>query len=99
MTFSRRQFFKLTLGASQLALLARFGLPRRAAGSPPANAPTKLLAIWLDGGCHWETFFTPLTRAGIAKFIPAPSGGLIPWGYLPAQVENFDHSAADLDSR
>ena len=27
--------------------------------------------------------------AGITKFIPAPSGGLIPWGYAPAQVEHL----------
>jgi len=52
----------------------------------------------VDGGLHWETFFAPLTRAGIAKFIPAPTGGYYPWGYNTNQVENFDRSAVDLDA-
>ncbi len=96
---SRRELFRLSLGAAQLALLSRFDLRTSAAQSAGASqsGPTKLLAIWVDGGLHWETFFSPLTRAGITKYIPAPSGGLIPWGYLPSQVENFDRSPVDLD--
>jgi hypothetical protein len=94
---SRRDLFRLSLGAAQLALLSRFDT-RTSAAAPPAGAPTKMLAIWIDGGLHWETLFSPLTSAGITKFIPEPTGGLIPWGYLPAQVENFDRSAVDLDA-
>jgi hypothetical protein len=97
MKLSRRTLLKSALGVSQLALLDRFGLSS-ARANPPAHRPTKLLAIWLDGGCHFETFFAPLSTAGIQKFIPSPSGGLIPLGYAPGQVQNFDGSAVDLDA-
>ncbi|MBZ4416480.1 DUF1501 domain-containing protein [Myxococcus sp. RHSTA-1-4] len=97
MKLSRRKLFELAFGAAHLGLMARFGFPVASAQSTPGR-PTKLLGIWLDGGLHWETFFTPLTRAGIDKFIPTPKGGLIPHGYLPEQVENFDRSPVDLDA-
>lgn len=96
MKLSRRRLFEAALGAGQVALLERFGLSEaRAQGM--TNGPSKLLAIWIDGGLHWETFFSPFTRAGITKFMPAPQGGLIPWGYTPDQVQNFDRSPVDLD--
>lgn len=96
MSMNRRELFRLAFGAAQVALLSRYGLrPAAAAG---AGGPTKLLAIWLDGGLHWESVFSPLTRSGIARYMPAPTGGFRPFGYLPEQVENFDRSAADLDA-
>lgn len=94
---SRRQLFEAALGVGQVALLSRFGIGTARAQNGTSK-PTKLLAIWLDGGLHWETFFSPFTTAGITKFMPAPTGGLIPWGYTPAQVENFDRSPVDLDA-
>lgn len=97
MKLSRRRLFEAGLGAAQVSLLSRFGLGEARAQGMTAGKPTKLLAIWLDGGMHWESFFCPLTSAGISKFIPAPTGGLIPYGYAPAQVENFDRSAVDLN--
>lgn len=97
MKFSRRKLFELGLGAAQMALLSRYGLGT-ARADPGTNGPTKLLAIWLDGGMHWETFFSPFTSAGIAKYMPAPTGGLIPFGYTAAQVQNFDRSPVDLDA-
>lgn len=98
MKFSRRKLFEAALGVGQVALLSKYGLlSRTARAQGMGNKPTKLLAIWLDGGLHWETFFAPFTTAGITKFIPAPQGGLIPFGYAPSQVENFDRSAVDLD--
>lgn len=97
MNFTRRKLFQAALGVGQMALLSRYGGVARAAPTS-ATAPTKLLTIWLDGGCHWETFFSPLSSAGITKYMPAPAGGLIPFGYGPGQVENFDRSAADIDA-
>lgn len=97
MKLSRRKLFELGLGVGQAALLARFGLGTARAQTMSAG-PTKLLCIWLDGGCHWETFFSPFTTAGVTKFLPAPTGGLIPWGYAPAQVQNFDQTPVDLDA-
>lgn len=97
MNITRRQLFSAAFGAAQVALLSRYGLsPRRARAA--TTGPSKLLAIYVDGGLHWETFFAPLTRAGITKFIPAPTGGYYPWGYNTNQVENFDRSAVDLDA-
>ncbi|WP_164019552.1 DUF1501 domain-containing protein [Pyxidicoccus trucidator] len=97
MKLTRRKLFELAFGAAHLGLMTRFGLPV-ASAQTTAGRPTKLLGIWLDGGLHWETFFSPLTRAGINKFIPAPQGGIIPFGYRPEQVENFDRSPVDLDA-
>lgn len=97
MKLSRRKLFELAFGAAHVGLMARFGFPV-ASAQTATKRPTKLLGIWLDGGLHWETFFTPLTRAGIDKFIPTPRGGNIPLGYLPAQVENFDRTPVDLDA-
>ena len=98
MKLSRRKLFELAFGAAHLGLMARFGLPVARAQSSSSGRPTKLLAIYVEGGLHWETFFAPFTRAGINKFIPTPVGGNIPLGYLPAQVENFDRSPVDLDA-
>lgn len=95
MKLSRRRLFELAFGASQVALLSRFGL-ERAWARDAADYPTKMLGIWLDGGCHWETFFSPLSEAGITKFIPEPAGGSRPWGYLPSQVQCFDGTMPDL---
>lgn len=95
MKTSRRNLLLASLGAAQLALLGRFGV-RSAFAAPKPTGPTKLLCIWLDGGCNWEHIFTPLTASGIDKFIVAPEGGNHPFGYSKGQVRNFDGTAADL---
>jgi hypothetical protein len=95
MKLSRRQIFQLSLGGTQMALLSQF--TRKARAANPIR-PTKLLGIWIDGGLQWESMFTPLTRAGIAKYVPAPQGDDIPMGYNASQVENFDGSPVDLES-
>lgn len=96
MKITRRRLFELGLGATQVALLSRYGLSG-AWAREPGSYPTKMLGIWLDGGCHWETFFAPFSRQGIEKFMPAPTGGNRPWGYTPGQVENFDRTQPDLE--
>lgn len=93
MKTSRRKLLLAGLGAAQLALLDRF-TGRSALAAP--TGPTKLLCIWLDGGCNWEHFFTPLSEAGIAKFIPGPEGGNHPFGYSKEMVRNLDGTSADL---
>lgn len=94
---SRRELFRIGLGAAQLALLSRFGTGTSRA-EPTSGGPNKLLTVWLQGGLHWESFFTPLSAAGVTKFIPTPSGGSRPHGYLPIQVENWDRSPVDLNA-
>lgn len=95
MKMSRRKLFELAFGASQVALLSGMGL-QRAWARDRGDYPTKMLGIWLDGGCHWETFFSPFSAEGILKYMPEPTGGSRPWGYLPSQVLNFDGSTPDL---
>ena len=97
MKLSRRRLFELAFGATQVGLLSSFA-PRRARAQSMGEGPTKMLSIWVDGGLHFESFFAPLTRAGITKFIPGPTGGNYPLGYSPSQVENFDRSPLDLNS-
>ncbi|HEY0880889.1 MAG TPA: hypothetical protein VGD87_05135, partial [Archangium sp.] len=60
MKLSRRKLFEAALGVGQVALLSRFA-PGRAHAQGMGFKPSKLLAIWLDGGLHWETFFSPFT--------------------------------------
>jgi hypothetical protein len=93
---SRRRMLQATLGATQMALLS--GLPIGRARAQNSTGPTKLLSIWLTGGCHFESFFSPFTSAGIARYMPAPSGGNYPHGYTAAQVGRFDRQATDLDN-
>jgi uncharacterized protein (DUF1501 family) len=95
MKTSRRNLLLASLGAAQLALLGRFGV-RSALAGPKKAGPTKLLCIWLDGGCNWEHIFTPLTATGIDKFIRPPEGGNHPFGYSKGQVRNFDGTPSDL---
>ncbi len=95
MKLSRRKLFEAAFGTAQLALLSQFA--GRSARAAPPSSVTKLLSIWVGGGCHWESFFAPFTSAGISKFMVAPTGGLNPHGYKPSQVENFDRTPVDLD--
>ena len=95
MKLSRRNLFQAAFGAAQVGLLARYGLPTAMAQSA-SGRPTKMLAIWLVGGLHWESFFAPMTRAGIQKFIPPAQGGRYAYGYNPEQVEHLDRSPVDL---
>lgn len=94
---NRRRLFQLAFGASQVGLLSRYGLLDRAYARDMSDYPSKFLSIWVDGGLHWESFFAPFTRAGIEKYMPAPTGGNIPWGYQPDQVMNFDKTMPDLE--
>lgn len=98
MKINRRRLLETALGAGQVALLAGTGfLSSKPARAQDAARPSRLLTIWLDGGCHWETLFSPLTRTGIEKYIPSPAGSLIPFGYTAAQVERWDRQTFDPD--
>jgi Protein of unknown function (DUF1501) len=97
MKLSRRALLGTAVGAAQLALLDRFA-PHTARAAPSGNGPTRYLGILVKGGLPFEQLFAPLTGAGINKFIPNPIQDQQPFGYLPAQVQNWDGSAADLNS-
>ncbi len=94
---TRRQLLLAAFGATQLGLLESFS-QRSALAAPKPGGPTKLLSIWLDGGCNWEHIFSPFTSAGLAKFIQPPEGGNHPFGYSKDMVKNFDGTSPDLDA-
>lgn len=94
MKLSRRILLGLGIGATQLALLERFGLNRASAG-PTTGGPTKLLSIWIPGGLNQEQIWGALSDAGIAKYIPAPAGGNQPYFYNAAMVQNYDGTTGD----
>ncbi len=96
---NRRRLLQTALGASQVALLSQFGMlskPARAQ-AVDGSTPSRLLSIWLDGGCHWESLFAPFSSAGIAKYMPAPDGDLYPFGYTAGQVQRWDRQSFDPD--
>jgi hypothetical protein len=95
MKISRRTLLGLGIGATQLALLERFGMNRATAG-PSVDGPTKLLSIWIPGGVNHEQMWCPLSGAGIAKFIPPPEDGSnAPYFYNAAMVKNYDGTSGD----
>jgi hypothetical protein len=97
MKLSRRKLFELAFGAGQLALLSKFA-PSSARAQTASFRPTKLLAIHMWGGLHWESFFAPFSTLGVPKLLPPPQGGNHPWGYNATQIENLDRSPIDLDA-
>jgi len=97
---TRRQILKMGLGATQLGLLARYGLtPKRAWASQ--SPPTKLLTIYMAGGWMPAYFFCPLSDAQVQSYIPAPdfwpgSRGE-PLFYGPEHVPNLDGTGRAID--
>ena len=90
MALSRRHLLKATLGATQLALLAKVGGPR-AARAQTFDGPDKLLTLFLGGGWQSPWSFIPMSAAQIAASIPPPltmSGEPI-W-FSGSQVVNLD---------
>ena len=73
MKLSRRQLMTAAVGASQLALLERFGLVRDARADGPADGPTKLLSIYLQGGTRPHYFWFPFSPEVADQALPAPS--------------------------
>lgn len=65
---TRRSFLLAGLGATQLALLGRFGM-RDARAKPTAGGPTKLLTIYVPGGWMPTLLFCPFSKERIDKQI------------------------------
>lgn len=75
MTTSRRRLLQASLGLGQLALLDRFGLVRTARAGTDPGRPSRLLVLYLEGGCRFQTFFVPPgSTAEVASYIPPPIG-------------------------
>jgi hypothetical protein len=72
MKISRRSLLTATIGATQLALLERFGMLRDARADTPSTAPTKLLTLYVQGGWRPTYFFCPFSPAEADKVIPPP---------------------------
>ena len=71
---TRRTLLKWALGASQLALLERFGLfdsaPARAA---TMDVPSRLVVLYIPGGHRPAYAFTPMEDSDIPLCVPPPS--------------------------
>lgn len=72
---SRRTLLKWALGAGQLALLERAGLlGSGTAHAAAADAPSRLVVLYIPGGFRPAYYFTPLEDADIPLCTPAPAG-------------------------
>lgn len=89
MKLSRRGFLALGVGATQMALLGRYGFRSARAGAP-SGGPTKLLTLYVRGGLSHEQIWGVLSDEGIARYIPAPTGNGSPYFYNAAMVKNYD---------
>jgi len=99
MKLTRRQLLLASLGAGQLALLNRLGVPMlpKAARAAPGDRPTKLLTIYVPGG--WVPFdlFCPFTDEQIAALIPPKEKVQSePVFFTADEVENLDRSDTPL---
>jgi hypothetical protein len=100
---TRRDLFKLGLGAVQLGLLERAGLfASRRASAAVTQRPTKLVTIYLSGGWIPQFVFCPLRLEDVDRCIPEPElsiGGAEPTFYRRQHVEtNLDGTPASDDS-
>src|SRR5690349_2375507 len=104
MKATRRQILRAAVGASQLALLGKFGLlpiqsKRAYAAAAAANGPTRLLTIFCNGGWIPWYFFCPLDATTVSTFVPPMTvAGGEPLYYDAAQVRNLDASGDDRDA-
>lgn len=100
MKLTRRNLLLAGLGATQVGLLDRLGIPSlglRSARAATGNGPTKLLTIFMKGGWMPSYFFSPLRLDEVETFIPAPRLAIPDESqyYVRRQVEkNLDGSAA-----
>ncbi len=96
MRLGRRQLLQASLGATQLALLSKFGvMPGTARAAGNAFAPTRLLTINMGGGWHAPHAFFP--RQALPG-IPAPTAyGGEPIYFDAAALQNLDGSGQSID--
>src|SRR5690349_11912405 len=76
MRMSRRALIGIGLGMSQLGLLERFGLLGRSRAATPAEGPTKLLVLYLQGGCRQWYQWWGNPPEDVARAVPPPGGFL-----------------------
>ncbi len=74
MRMNRRQLLGTALGASQLGLLSRFGLSEARAATTPADAPTKLVTLYVPGGVRFWDQWWPLGDAEVDTGMLPPAG-------------------------
>jgi hypothetical protein len=88
---TRRTLLGASLGAAQLALLDRLGSAGRARAEAPADAPTRLLVLYLQGGVRFYPVFVPLSDADVRTRIPGRmSANGEPIFYAPEDLVTLD---------
>ena len=73
---TRRQLLSWGLGLTQVALLERFGLRSSTAHAAPADAPTKLVTLYMQGGFRPQFMWWGQDDATLAVSVP-PKGDYI----------------------
>lgn len=95
MRLGRRQLLQASLGASQLALLAKFGISPGTARAATSGGPTRLLTINMGGGWHAPHAFFP--RQAMAA-IPSPTMHLgEPTYFDSSALVNLDGTGAAMN--
>jgi hypothetical protein len=90
MNFTRRSLLKSSLGAAQVALLAKMGFTPKLAHAA-TTPPSRLLTIFFPGGWMPIDLFCPMSATEIARVIPAPTKHQNePVFFTGAQVKNLD---------
>ncbi len=95
---NRRRFLGACLGASQVALLGKYGLLENKAWAAPANGPTKLLTIYVPGGWQPGYFFNGFSDRILnnedlfRERVPNKNGnsGVGPVYFNRNEIENLD---------
>ena len=73
MSLSRRKLLQWSLGAAQVALLARAGLfGGRAHAQASSDAPSRLCVLYVPGGFRFQHRFWPGSDDEVVKSVPAP---------------------------
>lgn len=71
-TTSRRQLLKWALGASQLAVLERFGLLSGKAHAQTVDTPTKLVTLYMQGGYRPQFMWWGMDDEAVERSVPRP---------------------------
>jgi Protein of unknown function (DUF1501) len=78
MKSSRRQLLQWSLGASQLALLDKFNLLRSGkANAQMADAPSRIVVVYMPGGYRPHYAFCPMADVDVPKSVPVTMGGFL----------------------
>jgi hypothetical protein len=93
MSLSRRRLLQASLGAAQVALLARAGAPKVARAQAMTDGPKQLLTLFMGGGWQSPWSFVPYTDAQVPIALTPPYVSSEPIFFSASQLANLDGSS------